>query len=238
MPLHQRHDISLDTVGHIENFRVVQDADDAAHWNLVGDVTFKDIELDEALKGFSYSITDRLVGEENPVAAVFVPYPYYNDRKLLSELIQDQERVAAGAWRKKQADPQTVSLLISFALFLGAPAYTNYWNSTLSPLLKKLSSRIGIGNSVDFCQTLTGSRGETYAAYFMPTRENSPDQLTLSLVSDALERISEFIKNDEMARSRGVYLARLAYIDSRYELITVQYLDGSVVNHSASTAGS
>lgn len=238
MPLHQRHDISLEAVGHIENFCVVQDPSDPTHWALVGDVTFKDIELDEALKGFSYSITDKIVGAEDPLAAVFVPYPYYNDKALLLELTEDQERVASGAWRKKQADPTDVSLLISFALFIGAPAYTNYWNGTIAPLLAKLRNRFSNLGSVDFCQTLTDPGGKTYAAYFIPSRDGSAEQLTLSLIADGIERTSDFIRSDELARSRGVYLVRLSFIGSRYELVAVHYLDGSIVNHSVSTAGS
>lgn len=232
LPLHQRHDMALETVGHVENFLVVPDAEDPAHWVLVGDVTFRDIEIDEALRGFSYSVTDRLVGDENPLASAFLPYPYYNDAALMSGLVKGLKKTAAGAWRKKEADPQAVGLLVAFVLFIAAPAYTNYWNNTIAPLLSRFRSHLSSIGSIEFCQTLTGPRGETYAAYFIPPRGSSSDYLTLSLVSDALKRTADFISHDHLAQSRGVFLARLSYVGSRYELTSVQYLDGSVVNHA------
>ena len=238
MPLHQHHDMTLDSVGHIENFRVIPDGADSEHWVLVGDVSFRDIDIDEALRGFSYSITDQLVGSSKPSAAVFLPYPYYNDTSLLSDLTEGQPDIAAGAWRKKGADPNQISLIIGFVLFIAAPAYTNYWNSTIGPLLSKLRGSLTKVQSVEFCQTLTGPRGETCAAYFIPPRGGSTDLITLSLVVDALERANTFIHADSLARERGVYLVKLSYYGSRYEIASLQYLDGSVVYHRVPDASS
>lgn len=238
MPLHQHHDMTLESVGHIENFSVIQDGTDPSHWVLIGDVSFRDVDLDEALRGFSYSITDQLVGNKKPSAAVFLPYPYYNDTSLLSDLTKDQPNIAAGAWRKKGADPDQISLIVGFVLFIAAPAYTNYWNSTLAPLFSKLRSSLTKVRSVEFCQTLTGLRGETYAAYFIPPRGGSTDLITLPLVVDALERITTFINVDPLAQERGVHLVKLSHHGSRYEITSVQYLDGSIVYHKAPDASS
>ena len=60
VPLNQQHEMSLDTVGYIDNFKVVQAGVNKDEWNLVGDVYFHDVDIDEALKGFSYSVTQLL----------------------------------------------------------------------------------------------------------------------------------------------------------------------------------
>lgn len=63
LPLNQQHDMNLDSVGYIENFRVVLSDTEEKKWSLIGDVYFHDVELDEALKGFSYSITEDMQGD-------------------------------------------------------------------------------------------------------------------------------------------------------------------------------
>ncbi len=98
LPLNQSHDMTLMDVGYIENFSVVKDGDGKEEWCLIGDVYFHDVEIDEALKGFSYSITDDLKGDfSNREIGVYLPYPYYNDEEFLDNLAEIKNRIVAGS---------------------------------------------------------------------------------------------------------------------------------------------
>lgn len=234
LPLNQHHDMSLEHVGYIENIQVVQADKDGKEWNLVGDVYFYDVDIDEALKGFSYSITEDILGDaSNRQVGVYVPFPYYQDQKVLEELANIGSGIVAGAWRKKAADPATVSLIISFALFVAAPAYTNYWNNKVSPLLKQLLARMGGNHSVEYVQTSQGRLGETYGIYFIPLRGKEHECLTLKLVLDGIRIAKNHVAADELAAQKGVHLVKLIFSGEKYsyELKTIEYQDGSVVKH-------
>jgi hypothetical protein len=235
IPLNQQHDMSLEHVGYIDNFQVVQADKDGKEWNLVGDVHFHDVEIDEAMQGFSYSVTEDMRGDiKNRQIGVYVPFPYYKDQELLSDLTNVESGIVSGAWRKKAADPATVSLIISFALFAVAPAYTNYWNNKVSPLLNKLLSKLKMNHSVEYIQTSEGPLGETFGIYFIPVRGKENECLTLNLVLDGIRIANDHIAADDLAAKRGVHLVKLIYSDDKktYELKTVEYQDGSVVKYN------
>ena len=233
VPLQQQHDMSLDSVGYIENFALHESRDDPGEWVLTGDIHFSGVDIDEAFGGFSYSVTERLFGPVDAELALYLPYPHYNDKQLLADFAAVGDWISSGAWRKKSADPATVSLVISLALFAISPAYANFWNTKISPLLRRLRERLGDSHSVEFAQVREGPLGETYAAYFIAPRGRSYEYLTVGLVSDGVQRLDEHIQQDKIASARGVYLARLTYSEAskRFEIDSVQYLDGSVVNH-------
>jgi hypothetical protein len=234
LPLNQQHDLSLDTVGYIENFEVKPNESDPNEYALTGDIYFHDVDLDEALQGFSYSITEKLVGPEQAEVAVYLPHPFYNDLSLLEDFANIGVWVSSGAWRKKSLDPATVSLVISLVLFATAPLYTNFWNKKVAPVLEGLRERLGDDHSVDFAQMHCGPSGKTYAAYFIPPRGSSCGYLTVDKVFDGNERLDAMIQEDELAISRGVHLARLTFSEDtgRFEITSIQYSDGSVINHN------
>lgn len=234
IPLGQHHDMSKDSVGYIENFNVVPDSNDEAHWTLVGDVYFHDIDLDEALKGFSYSITEDLVGDlNNKKIAIYIPYPHYNDDDLLEALAEENSGVVAGSWRKKSADPDTVSLLISLVLFVAAPAFTNYWNEKITPAYKKFREKLGKKSNLDFVQVSKGHRDETFGIYFIPSRSDEDSCFTMSNVLAGIEWVNAYVKNDSLAKEKGVSLVKMQFSEAKncFEFRTIEYLDGSVINN-------
>jgi hypothetical protein len=236
IPLGQQHDMSKEAVGYINNFDVIPDKADESYWNLVGDVYFHDADIDSALRGFSYSTNIDIVGDlENKQVAVYVPFPYYNSKDLLGEIVEVSEGVSAGAWKKKNASPEYISLAISLALFVAAPAYTNLWNTKISPVLAKLKSKLGNSHSTDFIQVAKGSLDETYGIYFIPERGNEENCFTLKNIIAGIEMVNRHIADDDLAREKGVHIVKLKYsIQSQtFELIVVEYLDGSVINHKS-----
>lgn len=233
LPLNQQHDMNLDSVGYIENFRVVPSDNEEKEWSLIGDVYFHDVELDEALKGFSYSITEDMQGDSSEKEiGIYLPYPFYQNEDVLKALAATGDGIVSGAWRKKAADPGTVSLVVSFVLFVAAPAYTNFWNRNISPLLNELLSNLKSGKSIEYAQVSKGHLGETYGIYFVPPRGTDSEYLTLSLIMDGIRAAQNHVEGDNLAKNKGVHLVKLVYSNdhSAYQLKSVEYNDGSIVN--------
>lgn len=233
LPLNQRHDMSLDHAGYIDNFNVVPAGDQENEWNLIGDVHFHDMEIDEALNGFSYSVVEDLEGSnDNRMVGVYVPYPYYQDKEVLKDLAATSPGIVSGAWRKKAADPGTVSLIISFALFVTAPAYTNFWNEKISPLLSKLLKKLSDGHSAQYVQTSEGPQGEVFGIYFIPESGNELECLTFQLIMDGIEMVKAYVAADDLSARKGVHLVRLIYSveQDAYQMKSIEYQDGSVIN--------
>lgn len=235
VPLNQHHDMSLEPVGYINNFRVVPADAEEKEWKLVGDVYFHDVDIDEALKGFSYSMIEDMHGNcADRQLGVYVPFPFYNDKSLLGALTAVESGIVAGAWRKKAADPDTVSLIISFILFLAAPAYTDYWNKKVSPLLAQLRSRLGDRHSIQYVQTNQGPKGEIFGIYFIPPPGKEDEFLTLAFVMEGIRTVERYVATDDLAAKKGVHLVKMVFLNERnaYGLQSVEYQDGSVVKHS------
>lgn len=233
-PLGQKHDMSLEPVGYIDNFRVVPANKEGKEWNLVGDVYFHDVEIDDALKGFSYSICQDIQGDRSErQISVYVPFPYYNDESLLTDLTSPGSGIVAGAWRKKAAETDTVSLIVSSVLFLAAPAYTNFWNEKVSPLIAKLQSRLKGNHSIQYVQTSQGHLGETFGIYFIPQYGKEDECLTLSLITDGIQAADQHVARDDLAVQKGVHLVKMIFSGSEntYVIKSIEYQDGSVVNH-------
>lgn len=233
LPLNQQHDMSLDHAGYIDNFDVVPADDEGKDWHLIGDVHFHDMEIDEVLNGFSYSVTEDLEGEkENRMVGVYVPYPYYQDKEILQDLATTAPGIVSGAWRKKAADPGTVSLIISFALFAAAPAYTNFWNEKISPLVGKLLKKLSDRHSMQYVQTAEGPQGEIFGIYFIPERGNEQECLTLQLIMGGTQTVEAYVASDDLAAQKGVHMVRLIYSQEQhaYRMKSIEYQDGSVIN--------
>lgn len=234
VPLNQRHNMALDPVGYIKNFEVIKSTSGENDWELVGDVYFHDVDIDEALKGFSYSAIEDIKGDiDNKNVGVYLPFPKYNDEKLLDDVLSVGENIVVGAWRKKAADPESIALIISCLLFVASPAYTNYWNNTISPLLRKLLDRTSIGRSVDYVQTSKGHKDETYGIYFIPVRGIENECLTLNNILEGIAMAEKYVLSDHLAKDKGVHLIKLIYSESvsKFEFKYIEYQDGSAINH-------
>lgn len=231
-PLNQEHDMSLDSVGYIENFKVIQSKTNKNEWNLVGDVYFHDVDINEALKGFSYSATVDIKGDAgNKKLGIYLPFPMYNNTPLIDELLTTSDGVVVGAWKKKAADPVSCALIISFALYLTAPAYTNYWNNEISPLLTRLFKKLGKDQTAEYVQTGEGHNGETFGMYFIPIKGEEKKCLALNEVLQGIDLTYKYIEDDEFAKDKGVHMIKLIYSKAKniFELKSIEYQDGSII---------
>ena len=234
IPLNQQHDMSLDPVGYIDNCNVLQSVDYKGEWNLVGDVYFHDVDIDEALKAFSYSVTEDIKGDfKNRQLGVYLPFPFYNDSLLINELLIADDGIVIGAWKKKCAEPVSTALIVSYALFLTAPAYTNYWNNKISPLLSRLLNKLTEQQAVEYVQTGEGHKGESFGIYFIPTKGKERDCLILSKIMQGLLLTNDYVVKDKLAKDKGVHMVKLIYSDIKdlYELKSIEYQDGSIINN-------
>lgn len=234
MPLNQQHDMSLEPVGYIENFKVIESVSNKDEWNLIGDVYFHDVDINEALRGFSFSFTEDIRGDiDNKLLSVYLPFPLYNDQPLINNLLDSGEGVVIGAWRKKSATPDQIALIISGVLFIAGPAYTNLWNNKISPLFDRLLKNIGLGKSFDYIQTSQGHLGETFGIYFIPARGKENNCFTLEKVIAGMDLVDAHRANDTMAKSKGIHLVKLIFSEATnsFELKLIEYKDGSIINN-------
>ncbi|MGD0277482.1 MAG: hypothetical protein ABSB79_15800, partial [Syntrophales bacterium] len=136
-PLYQQHDMQKNNIGYVENFRVVPDEDYPGEWLLKGDVYYTCNNVDDALKGFSYSFT--VLHEDSPNHAeysVYIPYPYYNDQNLI--LYLKDKSIAFGYWYKKAAEQINVALIVTGINLLIAPLWKQVYDETVAPHIKKI----------------------------------------------------------------------------------------------------
>jgi hypothetical protein len=131
LPLSQNHQPEKPSIGYMENFRVVPDAANEGEWLLKADIYFTEepTDIEIVLGGFSWSITEIIEEYKTPIDsgyAVYLPYPYYDDEVLLCKLHNEDEHLSLGRWYKKSADPATISLAVSFILFVISPVWTKF----------------------------------------------------------------------------------------------------------------
>jgi hypothetical protein len=114
--LHQHHNPILPVVGKIENLRVVNDPRDTSVYFLIGDVTIeKDVDTD--FRGFSYSVTlgthKKIVNNEDPLTATYIPFPYYNQETLIDDMLDDSSSSAiVGKWIKKGTGLEPLAIIL------------------------------------------------------------------------------------------------------------------------------
>ena len=120
VPLNAHHDMSLPPGGFIENIRVIPDSQSPNDWLLVGDVTIESGSLNELLKGFSISFFEPLFPGEG--GSVYLPFPFYNDPALISQL-RSIDGLGVGKWIQKNAAPQTISAFITSEALISRPRW-------------------------------------------------------------------------------------------------------------------
>ncbi|WP_027370109.1 hypothetical protein [Desulfovermiculus halophilus] len=233
IPLHQHHDMRLETLGYLKNFKVVPDEESSGEWLLKADVYFSCETIDEALGGFSYSITEP-ISDNFDVAKyqIYLPWPHYNNQDLIDELLSEDKDLAVGKWRKKTVDPDTVGLIYNVAIFMFAPLWTNVYNNHVAPMIKKLFSKTqnlkSKGLSIDFIQQAGDFKGELIQIQFIPDRGNEEKCLKEQLVYEGLKKVENFLKTGPDANTVGIVRVKLMYdiFINQYRLIHVQYKSG------------
>lgn len=236
-PLYQNHDMGRETIGYLENFRVVPDPQSDGDWLLKADIYFTTENVDEALQAFSYSLIERSSGNLSSAEyEIDLPWPHYNDAHLIDDLVASDHRLSIGRWIKKGIDPGDVALLFSFGAFLLAPAWTKVYDKEVHPRLLNLLQhlpRLRQHNlSAQLVQVVRYPGIEPLSVHFVPHPGREAETLESALIKGALRELKTFLDTDKRAHVTGVDRVRM-YFDhdrQRYVLFHIQYNDGTDLN--------
>lgn len=205
MPLHRMHNMLHEPVGYIENFRILPNEKIDGEWILIGDVTVLSGTLDETMKGFSISYLDKIKYEEGCGISVYIPFPAYNDKEFMDELLQDNE-IGVGKWKKKSYNPETVMLIVSSVIIpLCAPIWDSVYKEHVAPSLRRFFNnhkerllnkelRAEIVQIIDF-------DGAQVEVRFMPPIERKELFLSEIAINNGIKVVREFL---ESKREEGV----------------------------------
>lgn len=237
LPLHQQHNMRKETLGYLENFRLVPCEDQADEWSVIADIYITSDDIDEALKGFSYSAVETIGGNtDSPLCFIHLPYPLYNDNEFIEELIVSDDQLMVGKYIQKALDPLSVGLIATgVALFLG-PEWDIQYKSRVRPAMSKLLNHIPklIEKNVspELIQHVVGYSEEVIKVYFIPDRNNVVESYQEHHILPAITVVKNFIGTDDKSKIVGVEMAKLFFDKSKgsYELFHIQYLDGSDVS--------
>lgn len=235
MPLHQQHDLGLDTVGYIENFHLTEDESDPEHFVVRADIYVTDDEVNPDLSGFSISfLEDICCNSRNPLHYIYLPYPLYNEQDLIDDIVGKIPDVLVGRFVKKSASAELVTSLIATGIvLLVSPEWQRQYEAHVRPAivrllgwLPKLKSR---GASADMLQRVVGPNGEEIQFVFVPLRGEEERALDPDKIKDGVSIAFEFLSTDTRAREVGVRRIKLFYGESsdRFFLFHVEFLDGS-----------
>jgi hypothetical protein len=236
IPLHQKHSMAEPTLGYIENLHLTPDNNDKGKWSLVGDVYVTHGTLDEALKGFSISLTLPLREVANPDILLYIPFPHYNNAEFVADLSTDP-KLTIGKWIKKEADPTALAIFGSVVVLIITPIWDDIYKRKIAPkiyqFLENHFSRIqnaGIGFEH---QQILDYESHEIAIRFIPAAGIERYCFDPDLLRAGISYVIDHLKSDSRAKSPGVERIVLKYdIGSRtYTLFRIEYKDGDVAHH-------
>lgn len=234
LPLHQHHDMLLETIGYAENFRLVPDNEHPNEWNFIGDIYITTDDLDEALQGISFSSAEPFAGNmDNPSYAVYLPYPLYNNEEFINELVQENSELLVGKWLQKALDPTSVGLIISGVALVLAPEwdiqYKKHIRPILGKILKLLPKLLDKNIAVDLIQCVKGSMNEEIQIYFISDRSRIVESYHDECIFSAFANIQRYLDNNMKAESVGIRRIKMYYdtTEKKYKMFHIEYLDGS-----------
>ena len=140
IPLHQHHDMSKETVGYFENLRLIKCINDPNEWTLIADVYVKEGFLDEAIGGFSISGTELLYAPDLPECLLYLPFPEYNQDKLLDYFIS-LENIQLNKWIKKSVDPVSSALFIASMSIVITPIWDDIYKRKIAPRIESFMDK-------------------------------------------------------------------------------------------------
>jgi len=236
LPLNQQHDMRKETIGYIENYRVVPDENHPGEWLLKGEVYYTCENIDDAMKGFSYSFTEPLVDTElGREFQIYLPFPHYNDATII-EYLNKEKLFTIGRWYKKAGDPETISIIVSGILFVLSPLWNQTFNDHVSPAIKKLLGRIkplwDKGLHFDLIQIIQDNNKNEIELYFIPDRASKDESLEPDFIKEGISEAEKYLCNNPNDAEKGIKMIKL-YFDiqkKKYCVFHVQFLDGNDIN--------
>lgn len=233
-PLNQGHDLTLKTIGYIENIRLIKDTNDPKEWLLIGDVFCDPTDLEITLGGFSISyleLTHRSVVQEEFL--VYLPFPHYNDDILLSELLES-ENISLGKWVKKAADPSTIALIGAVGVFVLTPVWDDLYKKFVAPRVygffsKNLDRFTKKNISTDFIQKISFD-GLDIQVVLIPKRGKEKECFSVDNINDALESVHSYLFSTPLPTHKSISRLDLFYYSETvgFKMHRIEYDDGEV----------
>ena len=233
VPLNQHHDMRLETLGYLENLRLVPCVDEPDEWNVIADIYITSESVDEALRGFSFSAMERIGGcTDSPLYHIHLPFPVYNDSDFIDELIESDQDLMVEKWIKKSVDPVTIGLISTGIALILSPEWDIQYKRRVRPIIKRALKQVPklLSKNVtpDLVQHVVGRCGETIKLYFVPDRKNVTESFREEYFIAAIAAVKDFLEHDEKSQAIGVDTIKLYFNPNgpAYLIFHIQYLDG------------
>jgi hypothetical protein len=235
MPLNQAHDLSLGSPGYVENLRVVADEASPGDWSLVGDVYFEREGLSIPVGGFSISFLEVLKrSDSQDLLHVYLPFPHYNDQKLLDEVFSEGF-VSVGRWAKKAADPNTIALVGAVVIATFAPVWDHAYKTLIAPHVERFfTERFGTlrgrGIHADFIQYIN-YEGHEVQAILIPLRGREEHCFGIEKTSGAMFSIhAHLISLDKNHVPLSKVYMKFNSSRDQFEFFRFEYADGTTID--------
>lgn len=232
LPLNQHHNLSLPVVGYAENLRIVPDGVNTGEWSLVADVTLTTGE-NMPSGGFSFSYIEKLRPSQlRERFEVFLPYPHYNDTKLMDQVFEEGY-VSVGKIVRKNASPETIALVVGVAVAVIQPLWEDVYRTKIAPAVieffqtrfTKLERR---NISCDFMQHIDYA-GNIAQVLFMPLRGRDVECLQPSRLLAGMLLAADYLNALEINHVPATKIVlRFEQQVSAYEISSIHFADGSV----------
>lgn len=237
MPLNQNHDLRMKSPGFLENLCLVEDAASPGDWSLVGDVYFDAESLEIALGGFSISyleILKRSVQQDR--FCVYLPFPFYNDQKLVAQLFEDGF-ISVGKWAKKNTDPSTVALICGVVVFIIKPVWEDLYKTQIAPVVYKFfQEKYGVlkasNINVNFVQYVLHFDREIQVL-LIPIHGQDEICFDIDHTNQAMLAVHDYLNSIDIGAPRITKLfLHFDLSSSCYVLYRVEHEDGSLIEHT------
>ncbi|WP_143195551.1 hypothetical protein [Archangium sp. Cb G35] len=238
VPLHQRHNLGLPSVGFITNQRVAPHPDVPGEWAILADVEINedDVNANPDLKGFSWSATVSVARNADvPHFGHFVPFPAYK-HGLLDEILNQDEPVLVGKWLKKELSPNAVSLLVGLMTLILTPIWDQTYKQVVWPHLSRQFDKLREcwwkkGASTDFMQMARLPSGDAVQIIFVPARQHEEQAFSRDVLDDGLQLANEAAIR-QMDEGKVTSRIRLLFNEriGRWKVISIEFMDGSVLH--------
>jgi hypothetical protein len=228
MPLNLEHDLSKPSVAYAENLRLEKRGD--VHV-VLGDIT-SEKPLDH-IPGLSISATSLIHVPELANIQCYLPFPAYRDLRIL-EMLSAEGDIAIGRLQRKGLTGTAIGLIAAATALVVAPEWDIQYRQWVRPQICKalalISSKLSSHNvGADLCQTLEVPDVGDVLLVLMPNRSSMTLGQDIDAIDGGIGSAIEFIRKHErrdIRRLRSVFYPTRG----RYEIINVEYADGSDLN--------
>jgi hypothetical protein len=234
-PVGQHHDMSRPHCGYMQNFRVVPIPETPDEWMIIADIELNSGTIDDAIGGFSYGFTSNHRRNQDDVeTAIYLPYPYYNDERIINDLLLTPVPLEVGKWHKKAADPARVALIVSFVLFALGPIWQKIYDSRVYPFLlavaRKLRELALEPLQYHYGFHVKDNAGRSVPVYMIPAPNEPLHKSQIAALKQGLEVAMKFVTTDPLAIKKGLYLLKLRFDSDSHEvgIFSAQFGDGTV----------